>query len=49
MVSSANKLKINPHPFIPAPILVGGAEAEKQGIASAYYLGSPCFSDHMIL
>jgi hypothetical protein len=35
----------SPHPFIPAPSLVGGEEAEKQGVASVKCLGCPCFSD----
>jgi hypothetical protein len=28
---------------------VGGEEAEKQGIASAYSLGIPCFSEEAVL
>jgi hypothetical protein len=49
---SLNKRKFNPHPFIPSPnpsVMLrtsfgGGEESEKQGIALAYSLGSPCFS-----
>ena len=41
MVLSICKRIFNPHPLIPSPKLGGGEEAEKQGIASAYSLGSP--------
>jgi hypothetical protein len=34
MVFSLSTLKINPHPFIPAPTLGGRDKAEKPGIAS---------------
>jgi len=44
MVFSLSMVRFNPHPFVPAPSLVGGESPEKQGIASALNLGSPCFS-----
>jgi hypothetical protein len=40
---ACENLFINPHPFIPAPSLVGGEEAEKQGIASATMPRLPLF------
>jgi hypothetical protein len=48
MVFSKNSRNFNPHPLFPAPTRVGGEKAEKQGIASAFSLGSPCFSGESI-
>jgi hypothetical protein len=48
LIALLNKRLIYPHPFVPSPKNGGGEESEKQGIASASSLGSPCFSDNLI-